>query len=136
MLWWSGVDVVVSLWRPVVNTHTGCCKVQCTATPRATGLAVQAIGHNCSNNHRQLLTACYRTFTTVTSTSCLKLTCTALQESPSPNGWSRKPVLLVSRLSMVCEYLTEFSPCRDHLKVPNRVIEVSGKNCFEANFQF
>ena len=37
---------------------------------------------------------------------------------------------------MVCEYLTEFSPCRDHLKVPNRVIEVSGKTCFEANFQF
>ena len=60
----------------------------------------------------------------------------ALQESPSPNGWSRKPVLLVSWLSMVCEYLTEFSPCRDHLKVPNRVIEVSGKTCFEANFQF
>ena len=60
----------------------------------------------------------------------------ALQESPSPNGWSGKLVLLVSWLSMVCEYLTEFSPCRDHLKVPNRVIEVSGKNCFEANFQF
>ncbi len=35
-----------------------------------------------------------------------------------------------------CKYLTEFSPCRDHLKVPNRVIEVSGKTCFEANFQF
>ena len=34
----------------------------------------------------------------------------ALQESPSPNGWSGKLVLLVSWLSMVCEYLTEFSP--------------------------
>ena len=34
-----------------------------------------------------------------------------------PNRWSRKPVLLVSWLSMVCKYLTEFSPCRDYLCV-------------------
>ena len=30
----------------------------------------------------------------------------------------------------------EFSPCWDHFKVPNRVIEVLRKTCFEANFQF
>ena len=58
-----------------------------------------------------------------------------LQESLSPNGWSRKLVLLVFWLSMVCEYLAEFSHCRDHLKVTNRVIVINfGKKTVWGKF--
>ena len=60
----------------------------------------------------------------------------ALQESPSPNGWSGNLLLLVHWLSMVCKYLTEFSSSWDHFKVPNRFIEFSGKNCLKQIFHF
>ena len=60
----------------------------------------------------------------------------ALQESPSPNCWSGNLLLLVYWSSIVCKYLTEFSPSWDHFKVPNRFIEFLGKNCLRQIFHF
>ena len=53
------------------------------------------------------------------------LTLPALQESPSPNGWSGKLVLLDSWQSIVGEYLAEFSLSWDARKRVQERVDIS-----------